>query len=74
MLLTKLFSRIFQHAVGRKFKNKEEKHEHWLEFAGDKFDKQLINDIKQVLRVLLLYVPIPVFWALFDQQVQYTFS
>lgn len=58
-----------QHAIGRKFKNKEEKHEHWIDFAGDKFDRQLIQDIKQVLRVLLLYVPIPVFWALFDQQV-----
>ncbi|XP_046443391.1 peptide transporter family 1-like isoform X5 [Daphnia pulex] len=56
------------HAVGRKFRNKEEKHEHWIDFAGDKFDRQLIQDIKQVLRVLLLYVPIPVFWALFDQQ------
>ncbi len=51
-------------------KNKEEKHEHWIDFAGDKFDRQLIQDIKQVLRVLLLYVPIPVFWALFDQQVR----
>lgn len=64
-----LFWLITQHAVGRKFRNKEEKHEHWIDFAGDKFDRQLIQDIKQVLRVLLLYVPIPVFWALFDQQV-----
>ncbi|XP_032791790.2 solute carrier family 15 member 2 isoform X1 [Daphnia magna] len=56
------------HAVVRKIEHREEKHEHWLDFAGDKFDRQLIQDIKQVLRVLLLYVPIPVFWALFDQQ------
>ncbi len=68
-----LFWLIPQHAVGRKFRNKEEKHEHWIDFAGDKFDRQLIQDIKQVLRVLLLYVPIPVFWALFDQQVWIAF-
>lgn len=68
-----LFWLITQHAVGRKFRNKEEKHEHWIDFAGDKFDRQLIQDIKQVLRVLLLYVPIPVFWALFDQQVWIAF-
>lgn len=60
---------MLQHAVVRKIEHREEKHEHWLDFAVDKFDRQLIQDIKQVLRVLLLYVPIPVFWALFDQQV-----
>ena len=50
-------------------KSKGEKRDHWLDFASDKFDAQLIKDIKQVLRVLVLYLPIPVFWALFDQQV-----
>lgn len=30
---------------------------------------ELIKDIKQVLHVLVLYLPIPVFWALYDQQV-----
>lgn len=28
----------------------------------------MVNDIKAVLRVLVLYLPIPLFWALFDQQ------
>ena len=60
---------IFQHAIGRKMKSKGEKRDHWLDFASDKFDAQLIKDIKQVLRVLVLYLPIPVFWALFDHQV-----
>lgn len=32
--------------------------------------KRLIQEIKMVLRVLVLYVPLPMFWALFDQQVQ----
>lgn len=27
-----------------------------------------------VLRVLLLYIPLPMFWALFDQQVQISVS
>ncbi|KAL3185472.1 hypothetical protein MRX96_005489 [Rhipicephalus microplus] len=30
--------------------------------------RSLIADIKDVLHVLVLYVPLPVFWALFDQQ------
>lgn len=61
--------KYFQYAVKRKIKSKTEKHDHWLDYAKGKFDKQLIKDIKQVLRVLVLYLPIPVFWALFDQQV-----
>jgi dipeptide/tripeptide permease len=64
-----IFFLIPQHAIGRKFKNTEEKHDHWLDFACDKFDNQLIKDIKQVLHVLVLYLPIPIFWALYDQQV-----
>ena len=28
-----------------------------------------INDIKLLLRVLKMYIPLPVFWALFHQQV-----
>ena len=48
---------------------KGEKRKHWLDFASDKFDKQLIEDIKRVLSVLVLFLPIPFFWTLFDQQV-----
>lgn len=59
----------FQHAVVQKVKSKGEKKEHWLDYASDKYDGQLISDIKATLKVLLLYIPIPVFWALFDQQV-----
>lgn len=28
----------------------------------------MVSDIKSVLKILLLFVPLPVFWALFDQQ------
>lgn len=59
-----------QYAVGKKIKSSEEEsREHWLDFASDKFDQQLIKDIKQILHVLVLYLPIPIFWALYDQQV-----
>lgn len=32
--------------------------------------KRLIQEIKMVFRVLVLYIPLPMFWALFDQQVK----
>uniref|UniRef100_A0A672YNW6 Solute carrier family 15 member 2 n=1 Tax=Sphaeramia orbicularis TaxID=375764 RepID=A0A672YNW6_9TELE len=41
---------------------------HWLDWAAEKYSKRLIQEIKMVLRVLVLYIPLPMFWALFDQQ------
>lgn len=55
------------HAVVKATKSKE-KREHWLDHADDKYDIKLIEDIKSLMRVLVLFIPLPVFWALFDQQ------
>ncbi|XP_050974678.1 solute carrier family 15 member 2 [Labeo rohita] len=41
---------------------------HWLDWAEEKYPKRLIEEIKMVLRVQILYIPLPMFWALFDQQ------
>ncbi|KPI91940.1 Peptide transporter family 1 [Papilio xuthus] len=46
----------------------KEKREHWLDHADDKYDSSLIEDVKGLLRVLVLFIPLPIFWALFDQQ------
>merc|ERR1712136_250430 len=44
--------------------------DHWLDHAenGERDRKTLIRDLKYVLRVLIMYIPLPLFWALFDQQ------
>jgi dipeptide/tripeptide permease len=42
--------------------------DHWLEYADDKYDQVLINDVKAFCRVLFMFIPVPVAWALFDQQ------
>ncbi|XP_071552704.1 solute carrier family 15 member 1 isoform X2 [Panulirus ornatus] len=55
------------HALQQKVRSNQEK-EHWLDYADDKFEKQLILDVKVLLKILLLYIPLPFFWALFDQQ------
>lgn len=55
------------HAIVKSAKSKE-KREHWLDHADDKYDQSLIDDVKSLLRVLVLFIPLPVFWALFDQQ------
>ncbi|XP_073401392.1 solute carrier family 15 member 2 isoform X1 [Dendrobates tinctorius] len=44
------------------------KREHWLDWASEKHSKKLITEVKMVTKVLFLYIPLPMFWALFDQQ------
>jgi len=33
------------------------------------FQTSFLNDVRQVLHVFWLFIPLPVFWALYDQQV-----
>ncbi|XP_063241004.1 peptide transporter family 1 isoform X2 [Bacillus rossius redtenbacheri] len=61
-------SKCICHAVAVKVKGKGQKRDHWLDHADDRYPQKLIEDIKATLRVLLLFVPLPFFWALFDQQ------
>ncbi|XP_064350764.1 solute carrier family 15 member 2 isoform X2 [Camelus dromedarius] len=58
-------------AISNRFKNRSgdvPKREHWLDWAAEKYPKQLILDVKALTRVLFLYIPLPMFWALLDQQ------
>ncbi|XP_058600270.1 solute carrier family 15 member 1 [Neofelis nebulosa] len=58
-------------ALKNRFKHRSKefpKREHWLDWAKEKYDERLISQIKMVTRVMFLYIPLPMFWALFDQQ------
>ncbi|XP_060054266.1 solute carrier family 15 member 2 isoform X2 [Erinaceus europaeus] len=58
-------------AISNRFKNRSRnipKRQHWLDWAAEKYPKQLIMDVKALTRVLFLYIPVPMFWALLDQQ------
>uniref|UniRef100_A0A2K6SDB3 Solute carrier family 15 member 1 n=1 Tax=Saimiri boliviensis boliviensis TaxID=39432 RepID=A0A2K6SDB3_SAIBB len=58
-------------AIKNRFRHRSKtfpKREHWLDWAKEKYDKRLISQIKMVTRVMFLYIPLPMFWALFDQQ------
>lgn len=58
-----------QHAISRKIKEKKTNpKDHWLDYAVEKHGQQLVNEVKVLLNVLVLYIPLPVFWSLFDQQ------
>ncbi|KAM9203380.1 solute carrier family 15 member 1 [Mergus octosetaceus] len=58
-------------AIKNRFRHRSKeypKREHWLDWASEKYSKRLITQTKMVLKVLFLYIPLPMFWALFDQQ------
>ncbi len=41
---------------------------HWLYYVADRYDRCMIEDVRQVLSLLVLFLPITIFWALFEQQ------
>uniref|UniRef100_A0A8B9IQ85 Solute carrier family 15 member 1 n=1 Tax=Anser cygnoides TaxID=8845 RepID=A0A8B9IQ85_ANSCY len=58
-------------AIKNRFRHRSKeypKREHWLDWASEKYSKRLITQTRMVLKVLFLYIPLPMFWALFDQQ------
>jgi solute carrier family 15 oligopeptide transporter 1 len=68
-----LFKKLFKcivYAIRMRIKNRKvgNKKEHWLDYAQDKYDSQFISDVKAFCKVIFMFLPVPVFWALFDQQ------
>ena len=58
-----------QHAVKTRSAEKDTNpKEHWLDYAENKFGRKLVLETRILLNVLVLYLPLPFFWALFDQQ------
>uniref|UniRef100_A0A3P8Z868 Uncharacterized protein n=1 Tax=Esox lucius TaxID=8010 RepID=A0A3P8Z868_ESOLU len=58
-------------AISNRFKHRSSVHPkrtHWMDWAEERYDKLLIAQIKMVLKVLFLYIPLPMFWTLFDQK------
>ncbi|XP_063374079.1 solute carrier family 15 member 2-like [Cydia amplana] len=41
---------------------------HWLDYSINKYGSKLVSDMKIVFSILYLYLPVPIFWSLFDQQ------
>ncbi|XP_013147277.1 PREDICTED: solute carrier family 15 member 1-like [Papilio polytes] len=42
--------------------------DHWLDYSAEKYGQKLVSDMKVVCSILYLYLPVPIFWSLFDQQ------
>lgn len=42
--------------------------QHWLDYSEEKYGKKSVWETRVIVNVLVLYLPIPIFWALFFQQ------
>jgi solute carrier family 15 oligopeptide transporter 1 len=66
----------FQYAAKKKLllcfskgrKGSSQKEAHWMDHANEAYPKHLVEDVKLLLKVLVIYIPLPMFWALYDQQ------
>ncbi|XP_059162043.1 solute carrier family 15 member 2-like isoform X2 [Physella acuta] len=63
-------SRCVWHGLKLRIRNgkNEERDHHWLNHATDTFEEDFVEDVKSLLKVLFLFLPLPIFWALFNQQ------
>ncbi|XP_017029017.1 peptide transporter family 1 isoform X2 [Drosophila kikkawai] len=53
---------------GWKKRRNTEPQESFLDYAKPTVGEKMVRETKTLLRILRLYLPFPVFWALFDQQ------
>lgn len=61
MILSKILP---QTAVVNKFKTqKTNPQPHWLDYAEEKHGKSLVADTKAVVNILVLYIPLPIYWS-----------
>ncbi|KAJ6632691.1 Solute carrier family 15 member 2 [Pseudolycoriella hygida] len=62
-----------KHALVTKFKSRRvversAQYRHWLDHSKEKYGSELVWDTRIILKVIVLYLPITIFWALFYQQ------
>ena len=51
-----------------RMRKSEPPREHWLDYSLEKYGAQTVSDVKAFCRVGFVFLPLPVFWALYDQQ------
>lgn len=40
----------------------------WIDYAEEKFGSVIVEDTKTVINILVLYLPLPIYWAVYSQQ------
>ena len=42
--------------------------DHWLDSTVAEYGDQMVQDSKKLLSIIFIFIPLPLFWSLFDQQ------
>jgi dipeptide/tripeptide permease len=62
-------SSLLQRAVTEKIRRRKTDHkDHWLDYAEEKHGVKLVTETKTVMNILVLYLPLPIYWAVYMQQ------
>jgi len=56
------------YAIYKNIRGKSEKKEHWLDKSTEKYTQEFIDDVKTFLKIVKLFLPLPIFYALLAQQ------
>ncbi|CAG9803483.1 unnamed protein product [Chironomus riparius] len=51
-----------------KIKATEKERKHWLDYAEEKYGKKLVMETRAALKVIMISLPVPIFWACLMQQ------
>jgi dipeptide/tripeptide permease len=67
-ILRSFFNKL-QDALSEKFRNKTtDSKKHWLDYAEEKHGVKLVSETKTVINILKLYIPLPIYWAVYMMQ------
>lgn len=63
------FFLLFQNAISSKIRERHTNpRENLLDYSIDKFGYELVNDIRTLSKILVLYLPLPFLWALAERE------
>lgn len=65
--VAKCIAHAFRGKLNAKLKSQDNA-SHWLDYASPKYSDGLINGVKSLVAVAILFIPVAFFWALLDQQ------
>ncbi|PRP89054.1 hypothetical protein PROFUN_02332 [Planoprotostelium fungivorum] len=62
-----IFARVIKMGIKEKIWGRKSRYANWLDPAEKKYGRRIVKDVQSVLNIMLVFVPLPCYWALFDQ-------
>ncbi|XP_013115456.2 solute carrier family 15 member 2 [Stomoxys calcitrans] len=68
-ILVKFYGCV-KHALSKKWNraSNDKKPAHWLHYAIGRYDEAFVNDVTKIFKLVKLYIPLPIYFALLAQQ------